>query len=158
MGESFDSKIFPLLGLLGAVLGISLFLLFKPNPPPLPAHASVFGCYVAENAPAIMIDDAGINVRQIDAPTVKFRIGRHKIGIHMDPEESISLQNSSKGYRFSFDSERQSLYWPFFRFVGNTRYSVRDENEIGGIAIVSDEGSIVLFSRSDAGACAANGR
>jgi len=86
----------PVLLLMG---GIGYFLM-QPAPRPAPSYSKVLGCYTASDSPPILLNPAGMHVRQEGFPVIPFDIEKSKMGIALTAGAPIRADKTADGYRF----------------------------------------------------------
>src|SRR5687767_10902346 len=82
----------------------ALAYIFTRSPPAsAPSNAAVFGCYSAPAGPAILLDAAGMHVRQEGFRTIPFHLERRKTGIALTADAPIRADRIRDGYRFDMN-------------------------------------------------------
>lgn len=138
---------------IGLVLGLSLFLIYKPEPKSPPINATAFGCYIADKAPAIQLDDAGMHIRQDGIATIGYHLDVQKTGIVLVAERPIEAQLVMSAYRFSIADNGEGKFLRFFRDGGDTRYAVLDDKALQSFEMVTNEGNYLLYRKAEPDIC-----
>jgi len=141
---------------LGLALGFGAFLLLRAPPPPPPENSVVFGCYSNPGAPAILLDAAGMHIRQSDFPTIGFHLERLKTGISLVAEAPIRADPTAQGYRFAIDRHGVGLFLNFYREQDGRVYWVFDESLLEGFQMLATDGAQLNYQPADARRCAAD--
>jgi hypothetical protein len=144
------------LGALPAVvaLGAIAYVLLSSDRDPALPNATVFGCYVAPNSPAILLNASGMHVRQEGYPTIPFHLERHKTGIALTADKPIRADNTGNGYRFGVDRRGSGWFMDFYRVQDGRTYGVFDERDLEGFQMLASDGEYLNYDPADAARCA----
>jgi len=139
----------------GLALGFGVFLLFRSPPPDPPANGEVFGCYSASEAPDILLDEAGMHVRQGGFSSIGFHLERHKTGIALVAEAPIRADFTAEGYQFAINRSGIGLFLPLFREQDGRTYGMFDQRLLEGFQMLASDGAWLNYRRADAAKCVA---
>jgi hypothetical protein len=131
--------------------GIFSFTRSEPQVPP--PNSVAFGCYAANDAPLIRLDDTGMHIRQDGIGTIGYNLEVHKTGIVLAAERPIHAQLVGRSYRFSIAKRGIGLFLPFFRDGGDERYGVFEGNNLHSFEMITDESNYLLYRETDSDIC-----
>lgn len=138
---------------IGLALIMAAFLLFRSPPPSPPANALVFGCYSTPNAPAILLDVAGMHISQGGFPVIGFHLERHNTGIDLVAEAPIRADRSTDGYRYAINRRGVGWFLPFYREQNGRIYGVFDERALNGFRMLASDGAWLDYRPADPPNC-----
>ena len=136
-----------------AIAALGYYLMRTPSPSAL-YNATVFGCYAAPNSPAILMDAAGMHVRQAGYPVIPFHLERSKSGIVLMADAPIRADKNADGYRFGIDERGIGWIMPFHRVANGRIYGVFDENLLSGFNMLASDGVDLNYAPADVASCA----
>lgn len=131
MGEPDDDTIgrFIRFGIRAAMLSVFAVAAFSGGTSKrLPENNVVFGCYSAENAPAIRLDADGLAVENANFASIPFRIERSKLGYSIETARALALDDSGDFPRLIVENEIGGVYLRFYRYDGQRSYGVFELN------------------------------
>ncbi len=137
---------------ISGVIGVSAMLLLRPNTPPL-THSKAFGCYSAFKSPNILLDAAGMHVRQKGFPIIGFHLERHKGGIALAAHAPVSAELTSNGYRLFIETSGSGRYLPFYRVHHGRTYGVYDELDLQGFEMLASNDVSIKYEPADLARC-----
>ncbi|WP_146193634.1 hypothetical protein [Sphingosinicella humi] len=136
-----------------AIAGVA-YALTGPRAPPTPSSAAVFGCYVAPASPAILLDAAGMHVRQEGFRTIPFHLERLKTGIALAADAPIRADRTAEGYRFGMNESGMGWFMPFYHIENGRMYGVFEERLLDGFQMLASDGINLNYEPTDAARCA----
>jgi hypothetical protein len=136
------------------VLAVVAFYFMRTPPPPAPSNASVFGCYVASGAPPILLNAAGLHVRQAGYPIIPFHLERSKMGIALTADAPIRADKAANGYRFGMNKRGIGWFLHFYRVENGRTYGVFDDSLLEGFQMLASDGVYLNYVPTDAAKCA----
>jgi hypothetical protein len=139
--------------LIATPVAVGIFWFTRPEPQDAPPNSVVFGCYAANNAPPIRLDDTGMHIRQDGIGTIGYHLEARKTGIALAAERPIHAQLDGNFYRFSIAKRGTGMFLPFFRDGGDARYGVFDGNNLHSFEFITDESNYLLYRETDSGIC-----
>ena len=141
-----------------AIGGLAYISTRTAHPPP-PPNATVFGCYTAPDSPPILLDRAGMHVRQRDFPSIPFHLEQSKRGLLLAADKPIRAASTDGGYRFGMRERGGGLYMPLYRVLNGQTYGVFEVHLLEGFQMLTDDGTYLNYIPSDAAKCLnGNGR
>ena len=133
----------------------ALAYFFTRTPPrPAPSNSTVFGCYDASGSPPILLDAAGMHVRQAGYPVIPFHLERSKTGIVLTADAPIRADKSSHGYRFGMSKRGIGWFMHFYRVENGQTYGVFDDSRLEGFQMLASDGVYLNYDPTDAARCA----
>jgi len=139
----------PVLLLVGGIA----YLLMQPAPRPAPSNSNVLGCYTAPDSPPILLDAAGMHVRQEGFPVIPFHLEDSKMGIALTADAPIRADKTADGYRFGMDKHGIGRYLDFYRVVNGRTYGVFDESLLKGFKMLASDGAYLSYDPADPAEC-----
>lgn len=136
-----------------AIAALAYFFTRTP-PPPAPPNATVFGCYAASGSPPILLDAAGLHVRQAGYPIIPFHLERSKTGTVLTADAPIRADKAANGYRFGMNKRGIGLYMNFYRVENDRTYGVFDDSLLEGFQMLASDGAYLNYEPTDAARCA----
>jgi hypothetical protein len=143
--------------LLPIVLAVSLgaYILFGPRPAPPPPNRFAFGCYSTPSGPHILLDAAGMHIRQKDYGSVGYHLERGKTGIALTAEAPINASLQGDRYQFGMDRRGIGRFLPFGEVKNGRRYGVFDEADLSQFSMIADDGVNLIYTRDRQSNCPA---
>ena len=129
-----------------------LYLAFRPSAPP-PSSSKAFGCYIAANAPPILLDAKGMMIGQSPPIRIAFHLEASKTGIMLTADAPIIARPGRGGYSYSIESRGIGRFLNFSRDIDGRSYGVFDENELHRFTMLADDGVELFYRKADAVAC-----
>ena len=130
---------------IGVGVAIIAFLATRPAPKPAPPNSTIFGCYVAPDAPAILLDQRGMHILQSGFPSIPFHIERLKTGIALTADAPIRADPTSEGYRYAINQRGIGLFMSFYRVQNGQSYGVFDDNVLDRFGMLASDGKILGY-------------
>ena len=137
-----------------AIAIAALAYLLTRTPPPAPSNATVFGCYTASGSPPILLDAAGLHVRQAGYPIIPFHLERSKRGIVLTADAPIRADKAPNGYQFGMNKRGIGWYMNFYRVENGRTYGVFDDSLLEGFQMLASDGAYLNYEPTDAARCA----
>ncbi len=138
---------------IGVAVALGIYLLINPEPEPPPKNDAAFGCYAANNAPPIRLDNTGMHILQDGIGTIGYHLEVQKTGIVLTAERPIQAQLVGSFYRFSIAERGIGMFLPFFRDGTDTRYGVLEGNNLHSFEMITDESNYLLYRETDSDIC-----
>ncbi|HET6943287.1 MAG TPA: hypothetical protein VFH89_14095 [Sphingomicrobium sp.] len=135
-------------------IGVVAYFVMRPAPRPAPSNAAVFGCYAAANSPPILLDAAGMHVRQAGYPVIPFHLERSKTGIALTANAPIRADKTTDGYQFGMNKRGIGWFMHFYRVENGQTYGVFDDSLLEGFQMLASDGTYLKYDPSDAAKCA----
>jgi len=134
-----------------AVLAILAATFLRPEPFD---QQLVWGCYVADNAPALDIRKDAIHVIEPAHRTFSYTAEPSKTSYQLNVRPALLLTREPTG-RYKFSSTRGiGFFWPLLPAPGKNRDRVRHQSEYSGrIEVAASEGAVIYSRTSKVGAC-----
>ena len=136
-----------------AIAALAYFFTRTP-PPAAPSNATVFGCYAASVSPPILLDAAGMHVRQAGYPTIPFHLERSKTGIVLTADAPIRADKTANGYQFGMNKRGIGWFMHFYRVENGKAYGVFDDSLLEGFQMLASDGVYLNYDPTDAARCA----
>ena len=138
---------------IGMAVGLSLFLIYKPEPKSPPNNDAAFGCYIADKAPVIRLDETGMHIPQDRIATIGYHLEIQKTGIVLAAERPIEAQLVVSAYRFSIADKGEGRFLRFLRDGGDTRYCVFDNRGLQSFEMIANDGYYLLYRKAEPDIC-----
>ncbi|AKM10470.1 hypothetical protein [Croceicoccus naphthovorans] len=140
------------------IVGIPIGFLALHKPTPAPQNATVYGCYVGDLAPPILLDEGGMHILQPEFPTIPFHLERHKTGIVLTADAPIQARAADGRYVYSFYEPGIGTFLNFFQEVNGRRYGVYDVDDLSGFSmlprtLVSGEAPFIEYAKASSETC-----
>jgi hypothetical protein len=128
-------------------VGLALIAAFAthPGPKPAPPNSSIFGCYVAPDAPAILLDNRGMHIRQSAFPTIPFHIERLKTGIALTADAPIRADQTNEGYIYAINRRGIGWFMSFYKLQNGQPNGVFDDNALDRFEMLASDGNVLLY-------------
>lgn len=139
---------------IGAAIAALAYFFMRTPPPPAPSNATVFGCYAAPYSPPILLDGAGLHVRQAGYPVIPFHLERTKRGIALAADAPIRADHTANGYRFGMNERGIGWFMDFYRVENGRTYGVFDDRHLEGFQMLASDGVYLNYEPTDAASCA----
>lgn len=134
-------------------LAIVLIAIFQPLTKPPPANPRAYGCYIADAAPSIRLDQSGMNILQAGFPRIKFHLERHKTGITLTADALIQAIKSDGKYVYSMYSPGEGWYLDFCHIVNGRYYGEFDENKLAMFTMLTQDGNEIVYAKTVPAKC-----
>lgn len=134
-----------------AVLAILAATLLRPEPFD---QRLVWGCYVADNAPALDIRKDAIHVIEPARRTFSYIAEPSKTSYQLNVRPALKLTHQPNGhYKFS-STQGIGFFWPLLPAPGKNRDRVRHPTEYAGrIEVAATEGAVIYSRARKVDAC-----
>ena len=141
------SRLFPLVMILLAVA------CSESSPNKSPANAAVFGCYAAAAGPPILLDAAGMHVKQLGFPAIRYHLERLKTGIALTADAPIRADKVPTGYRFGMNERGIGRFMPFYRVENGQTYGVFEVDQLEGFQLLASDGTYIDYDHAEPTRC-----
>jgi hypothetical protein len=118
-----------------------------------PRTDRAFGCYLATNAPPILIDRSGLHVLQEPVLHRRFSLSQTRLGFKLDVKGAPDAYRVGAGYRFSSETAKVGRYWSFYTNVGGKSYGVTDDAALHRFYLYAADDEMISYIRSAEGSC-----
>lgn len=135
------------------ILAVVLIATFQPFAKPPPTNARAYGCYVADAAPPIRLDQEGMHILQAGFPRIGYHLEWHKTAITLTADAPIEAIPSGGEYRYSMYSPGEGWYLDFQHFVDGRYYGEFDETKLAMFAMLAQDGRNIIYSKSSSSGC-----
>lgn len=136
------------------IAGVLAYLFLSSDRDPALPNATVFGCYAAPQSPPILLDAAGMHVRQVGYPVIPFHLERHKTGIALTADRPIRADKTADGYRFGMDRRGEGWFMDFYKVEDGRTSGVVDERELKGFQMLATDGVYLNYDPATGERCA----
>lgn len=134
-------------------LVIAMFVIFQPSAKPPPPNSSAYGCYIADAAPPIRLDQLGMSILQKDFPRIGFHLERHKTAITLTADAPIQANFVNNRYLYSMYHPGEGWYLDFQRVENGRRYGEFDETQLSMFRMLARDGTEILYNRTSLDRC-----
>lgn len=126
-----------------------MIAIFQPFAKPPPLNSKAYGCYVADGAPSIRLDESGMHILQKGFPLVPFHLERHKTAITLTADAPIQADWSDDNkYLYSMYHPGEGWYLDFQHIVDGKKYGEFDENRLSMFKMLAQNGVEILYSKA----------
>ena len=132
------------------IAGIAFFQPFAKPPPP---NFRAYGCYIANEAPSIRLDEAGMSILQKGFPRIGYHLERHKTAITLTADAPIQADLSGDRYVYSMYHPGEGWYLDFQHVVDGRRYGQFDETQLSMFAMLPRDGPEILYHKTALDQC-----
>lgn len=142
---------------IGVVIVLVYALWAAPEPKPPPENSAVFGCYLADDAPPILLNEEGMQIMQEGF----LRIGYHLVsrrGLKLTAEAPISANLTTDGYRYSINERGAGTFLDFYKVINGKVYGVFDEQDLGPFRMLAMDGRYLPYREASMSHCAGEHR
>jgi hypothetical protein len=136
-----------------AVAGIAIFQPFAKPPPP---NSAAYGCYTADAAPAILLDQKGMSILQQGFPRIPFHLERHKTAITLTADAPIQADLVRDRYIYSMYHPGEGWYMDFQHVEGGRRYGQFDERQLSMFEMLARNGTDIIYRKEPVETCSPN--
>lgn len=130
--------------LVALVLLSTIFL----HPEPI-ARRSVWGCYVADNAPPLDIRKNAIYIIEPARRTLSYVAEPSKTSYQLSVRPALLLTREPSGRYAFYPTRGDGLFWPLLPAPGKNRDRVRHPEEFAGLIQIAADGGGVVYSRTE---------
>ncbi|WP_143074977.1 hypothetical protein [Sphingobium sp. AP50] len=109
---------------------------------------SVYGCYAAPNAPALLIRDDAIHIIEPAKRKFSYVAGASKTSYQLSVKPALALSRQPDGRYIFVDRDGVGYFWPLLPANGKNRNRVRHPEEYAGQFKVAAIGGTVLYTRT----------
>ena len=132
-------------------VAVAMIAIFQPFAQPALPNFRAYGCYTADTAPAIRLDQSGMKILQQGFPPVGFHLERHKTAI--DPYRRCSypsrlLSTTGEKYVYSMYHPGEGWYLDFQHIVNGKRYGEFDETRLSMFTMLARNGVDIVYSKA----------
>lgn len=132
---------------------VLLIAVFQPLAQPPPNNARAYGCYVADAAPSIRLDQEGMHILQTGFPRIGYHLERHKTAITLTADAPIQAIPSAGKYLYSMYSPGEGWYLDFKHVVNGRYYGEFDETKLAMFEMLAQDGRYIIYSKSSPSNC-----
>lgn len=145
-GTRFRDSVFGWSIIFGPILISAILLKLFYKPEPIEPHY-VFGCYVAESAPALNITREAILVDQPNRPSFSYSVKAAKQGYYLDVSPAMALTPAGDGH-YVFQPALNQTYWPLLPPGYEQPARLRHLSDYRGrLNVYSRDGARFIYSR-----------
>jgi hypothetical protein len=140
------------------ILTIASIAIFQPFAKPEPANSRAFGCYVADAAPAIRLDQTGMTILQSDFQRIGYHLERHKTAITLVADAPIQADRFGARYVYSLYHPGVGEFLDFYHVVDGRSYGQFDETQLSSFTMLANDGIELNYSKAPLGECQLPGK
>jgi hypothetical protein len=135
------------------VVAALAFFLTRTASQPLPSNSVIFGCYIANGSPPILLDANGMHIRQDGFPVVPFHLERSKTGMLLTAEVPIRADKIDGQYQFGRNERGLGWYLPFYRIQDGRTYGVFEDSQLQGFQMLASDGTNLNYDPASLAHC-----
>ena len=134
-------------------VAIAVVAIFQPFAKPPPPNSRAYGCYIADAAPAIRLDQSGMHILQKSFPRIGFHLERHKTAITLTADAPIQADLVNGRYQYSMYRPGEGWYLDFQHIVNGRRYGQFDEAQLSMFVMLARDGTELLYEKTSPDRC-----
>lgn len=145
--------------MIGAAMVIPFLLMATIGRSEPMAGSLVYGCYVAPNAPALLVRDDAVHIIEPARRKFSYVTERSKTSYDLNVRPALALSLQPDGSYIFVDQVGVGYFWSLLPAGGKNRNRVRHPEEYGGQFEVATAGvgpSIIYTRTTDHSACSAD--
>lgn len=132
---------------------IAIAAFFRVVAQPPPSNSMAYGCYVADAAPSIRLDQNGMSILQVGFPRIGFHLERHKTAITLTADAPIQAVRSGDRYVYSMYHPGVGWYLDFQHVENGRRFGEFDETRLSMFEMLARDGTDILYNKMSPAKC-----
>ena len=132
---------------IGAIAVPTLLMVTLGRSEPI-ARNSVFGCYTANNSPALLIRNDAVHTVEPALRTLDYVAEASKTSYQLNVRPALALATQSNG-RYAFvEQQGTGYFWPLLPANGKNRNRIRHPKEFSGLfEVYATDGARITYRR-----------